>query len=70
MPDHIVYTDEGEPIPWDVPEDHLRVWGWDSEAAIVGDTSLGIDPAEWSKIAEQEADDAARFFGDTDEPEP
>ena len=67
MPDHIVYTDEGEPVPFTVRPDHVLTWGRDNEAAILDDESLGIDPEEWARITEQEGPEADLFFGGSDE---
>ena len=63
MPDHTVYNEDGEPVPWKVPKHHVKTWGWDSEAAIVGDAELGIDPAEWETISALESAEADKFFG-------
>jgi hypothetical protein len=64
MLDHIVYSEEGKSIPWSAPNDHVRVWGFENEMAVISDPALEIDPREYLKIQELEADNADILFGE------
>lgn len=63
MPDHVAYSDEGEPIHWSVPQTHVLTWGYENEMAVISDPSLEIDPREYLKIGLLEAENADKLFG-------